>query len=123
MERLVAVKKLRKLLGKNFGYEIHKNAPTPEARSDANAQLKEASSKREQISKRMEARRNAILAADTEYQTLLTEYGAARKRVDQLMSTAHHYKITVGTANKLFFHVRAEGDTWEEIFNKLKQKS
>jgi hypothetical protein len=33
-----------------------------------------------------------------------------------------HYKITVGVSNSMFFHIKAEGDSWEEVINQLTKK-
>lgn len=119
MERAVAIKKLSKMLGKSFGYRVDMKAPDQDSRDEARAELPAATAARKSLSERMEARRRAILEADHEYQQLAKEFGEAKKRCDALFSITCHYKITVGTSNSMFFHVRAQGDTWEEIIAKL----
>ncbi len=122
MERSVAIKKLIKILGKSLGYQVDSKAPTREEREAAQAELPAANAERERLSKAREARMQALLAADQEYQSLMTAWKAARERADKLRSISHHHKIKVGTTNSMFFHVRAEGDSWEEVIDKLTAK-
>jgi hypothetical protein len=122
MERAVAVKKLVKLLGKSLGYRINDKAPTREERAAAQEASKSAVAERNALKEKRDERYRAILAADAEYQRLHAEHKAASERVDRLWSITRHYKITVGTTTSMFFHVRAEGDSWEEVIDKLQQK-
>lgn len=119
MERTAALKKLGRLLGKKFGYRINDKAPTQEERAEAKAALAPAIEERNKLKEQRDARYRAILAADTEYQNLFAATRAASQRVDKLSSKTHHYKFTVGTSEGLFFVVKAEGDSWEEILGKL----
>jgi hypothetical protein len=119
MERAVALKRLGKLLGKSLGYRVDGNAPTREERAAAREALTLAIANRTARKDAKEARYRAILAADAEYQSLLAAANAASEEVSRLGSITRHYKITVGTTSSMFFHVRAEGDTWEEIISKL----
>jgi hypothetical protein len=122
MERSVAVKKLSKLLGKSLGYRVDPKAPDQDDRDEARAKLPAATAKREDLSKRMEARRVAILQADTEYQQLKAEHAEAKKCCDELFGITCHYRFTVGVSNSMFFHIKAQGDSWEEIIAKLTEK-
>jgi hypothetical protein len=123
MERSVAVKKLHKLLGKGFGYRVNPKALDREGREAAKAELKAASAERESLRAAADARRNELLTGDQDYQAKLAAYQAARKRAEQLMSHTHSYRFTVGTTTNAsgfgFFHVRAEGDNWEEVLEKV----
>lgn len=121
MERSVAIKKLRKLLGKNLGYRVDPKAPTPEEREAARKELEATKTEYEKLKEQREARYQAILAADAEYQSLKTALAAARERREKLASLMGHYKITVGTTSKMFFHVAADGDSWEEVIRKVIQ--
>lgn len=121
MERSVAIKKLGKLLGKSLGYRVDSKAPTKEQREAAKAELTVAIAERNGVKEKRDARYNTILEADAEYQTLRAEYKTASERVNALSSITRHYKITVGLTSSMFFHVRAEGDTWEEVIAKLEQ--
>lgn len=122
MERAVAVKKLAKLLGKDFAYEVKSDAPDRERREQARTELELVLRRRERASKLVEARREQILAADGEYQSLLKDWKQAREAANKLQGVLHHFKITVGTANKLFFHVKAQGDSWEEVIHKVSEE-
>lgn len=39
--------------------------------------------------------------------------------VEKLGYQSRHYKFTVGTSNGMFFLVKAEGDSWEQVIDKL----
>jgi hypothetical protein len=122
MERTVAIKTLGKLLGKKLGYRVDAKAPTKEERAEARAALTQAIEERNKLVEQRDARSKAILAADAEYQRLLTDAKAARNHTDELSSITRHYKITVGTSEGMFFLVKAEGDSWEEVIDKLTVK-
>lgn len=122
MERAVAIKKLGKILGKKLAYRIDDRAPTPEKRAEAKAELPSATQESIKLKEKRDARYKAILAADVEYQNLFAAHRAASERVSELHSITRHYKITVGTNEGLFFLHKAEGDSWEEIINKLESK-
>ncbi len=120
MERIVAIKRLGKLLGKEMGYRIDPKAPTPEARAEAKAKLPALIAARQEASKAVEDRRVALLQGDQQYQELTAAYRALRKETDQTASIARHYKITVGNSVAgMFFSVMAEGDSWEEVIEKV----
>jgi predicted membrane chloride channel (bestrophin family) len=119
MERAVAVKKLAKILGKTLGYRVDPKAPDAEQRAAAQAQLAEAQAVRDQARQKRDERYKALLA-NQEYQDLVAAYNAAKKITEKLNYQAHHhFKFTVGTSNGLFFHVMAQGDSWEDVIDKL----
>ena len=119
MDRAYALKKLGKMFGKSLCYRVDPKAPLREQRDEAQQALKPAIEERNKLREQKEARLQAILAADAEYQRLNAACKKATEQVDRLASITRHYKMTVGTSNGLFFHVKAEGDSWEEIFAKL----
>jgi hypothetical protein len=119
MERTVALKKLGALLGKKMGWRIDPKAPTPEDRAAAQAALPQAIEERKRLQEQRQARYDAILAADAEYQQLLAAHREAVKRAECLAGITRHRKITVGTSEGMFFLVTAEGDSWEEVLGKL----
>lgn len=119
MERSVAVKKLGKLLGKKLGYRVNDKAPKRDEREAARAALTPAVEKRNALRAAREARLRAVLDADAEYQRLKAETKAANEHVDILASLTRCFKFTVGTSEGMFFLVKAEGDTWEEVIAKL----
>lgn len=119
MERTVAIKKLGQLLGKKLGYRVDTKAPTKEERDAARAELVETLAEYNRLKDGREARYKAILAADQEYQALKAACEKMREHREKLSGISRRYKITVGTSEGMFFMVRAEGDTWEEIIGKL----
>lgn len=123
MERSTAIRVLGKMLGKSLGYRIDSKAASSEEREEVLHQLPALTEARQQAEKAMKDRREAILAADQQYQELIAAYQEARKRADAAFSVTRHFKITVGTSNGMFFHVKAEGDSWEDVIAKLAQSS
>ena len=65
---------------------------------------------------------NAVLNADQEYQTLKAAHQEARVHFDKLLSQSGHFKVTVGKSNGLFFEVLAQGDSWEDVIEKIAKK-
>jgi hypothetical protein len=122
MERKVAINKLGKLLGKKLGYRVDDKAPSPEERAEAASALAPAIEERNKLKEQRDARYKEILAADAEYQSLAAAAREAGKKVEELSSITRWYKITVGTSEGMFFLHKAEGDTWEEIIDKLTAK-
>ena len=123
MDRQVAIRKLTKILGKSLGYRVDPTAPTKDQRDEAKAALIPAIEKRKAIGQKRDERYRAILAADPEYQSLAAAYKEASAEVDRLAAITRHFKMTVGVVNDLFFSVRAEGDSWEEILATLERKA
>lgn len=118
MQRIVAIKKLGKMLGKTFAYRIDPKAPTLEQRDEARQQLPALIAARQEAKDALDARR-AELLADPQYCALLTALKAAREATERAHYVTRHYKITVGNSSGIFFHIRAEGDSWEEVIAKL----
>jgi len=106
------------MLGKGFGYRVNTKAPTSEQREQAAAELVDARAERDKLKAARDARYSAILKADEEYQTLHAKAKAASDRCEHLSGLTRWYKITVGKSNGIFFHVMAEGDSWEEVIPK-----
>lgn len=123
MERTTAIKTLGKMLGKGFGYRINTKAPTREQREVATDALPSAIEDRNKLKEQRDARYKALLLGDAEFQRLDAAAKSAGKRVDELSSIKRSRKITVGTSRGMFFMVSAEGDTWEEIIDKLKSEN
>lgn len=120
MERAVAIQKITKLLGKGVCWRVDPKAPSREEREAAKAGMAAANAERNAIQAKRDARYRAILEADAEYQALQAACEAARNRRNELLSLSHHYKITVGTiVGGMFNHVKAQGDSWEEVIGKL----
>lgn len=122
MERTTALKKLQVLLGKNMGWRINPKAPSQDEREAAKAALPAAVAERNRLREQRQARYEQILAADEEYQNLKAASLEAGKVVDQLSGTTRYFKITVGRSMGIFFEVKAEGDSWEEVIGILTTK-
>jgi len=120
MRREDAIKKLGKLLGKSLGYRVDPKAPDADEREEALIKLRAATATRNDLKTKMEARRSVILEADAEYRSLLDDWKAASEAANRLMSLTNHYRFTVGTSNGMFFVIKAQGDSWEEVIAKLK---
>jgi len=123
MERAVAIRKLGKLLGKHLGYRVDSGAPDAEERAEAKLQLPALHAAEKQAGDAMNARCEAVLAADREYQAMVAEHKAARDRRHKVSVVAGRYRITVGTTSDLFFHVRAQGDSWEDVITQLAKRA
>lgn len=122
MERATALKRLAKILGKNMGYRVDTTAPTQDERTAARAELIASLPAYDKLKEEREARLQAILAADPEYQRLKAECQAEGDRRKKLAGVTAHYRFTVGIVNSMFFSVKAQGDSWEDIFTKLQQE-
>lgn len=121
MERAVALKKLGKLLGKSMGYQVDPKAPDQDDRDEAIAKLKEERPKKEALRKQMDAREAELLRSDAEYQRLKAEHEASRKRCDEQSHICNRYRFTVGIMGQIFFSVKAQGDSWEEVIAKVEK--
>jgi hypothetical protein len=119
MQRAAAIKQLSKILGKSLGYRVDPKAPLEEERVCLKIALKAATEKANELLKQKELRIKTLLDNDVEFQEIKTAYEAAKKDKNSLASRCYQYKFTVGTSDGMFFHVKAQGDSWEEIFAKL----
>jgi hypothetical protein len=123
MERAVAIKKLGKLLGKSVSYRVDLKGLTAEERSIAAAEAKALAAEYKAADEAETARRIAVLNADAEYQQLRAETKRLKKAKDEAWSRSHHYRFTVGNSNGMFFHVKAQGDSWEDVIEQLNSKA
>lgn len=123
MEKSVAVRKLHKILGKGFGYRVDPKALKREDREKAKEELKAALVERNKARDELDARREEILASDQEYQKRLSARMAAQRRVDEIGAKSRSWPITVGVTMDIagmgMFLVKAEGDNWQEVLDKV----
>jgi hypothetical protein len=119
MERTVAVKKLSRLLGKNLGYQVDPRAPDRDERMAAHERLPALTEAKKKAEEAARLRREAILANDPEYQELVAAHKRTREEWSKAAGQARAHKFTVGTSSGLFFHVKAQGDSWEEVIEKV----
>ena len=122
MERAVALKKLRKILGDKLGYRVDPRAPDQDDRDEAKPKLKEAQAREAQLEREMNQRKRELLEADGEYQNLKKAYEITSQYRKDLLSITMSYRFTVGISGEMFFHVKAQGDSWEEIISKLQKE-
>ena len=122
MQRIVAINKLSKLIGKGFSYRIDDRAVSKDERAEAKVEYEKAREVTRSLEKQMDDRRNAVLGVDKEYNRLVDERNAARKAQSKIGVKAQVDRITVGRANGLFFMVEATGDSWEEVIEKVINK-
>lgn len=122
MQRAVAIKKLAGMLGKTMGYRVDPDAPTAEERAEAREQYGELFRAKDAAEKAMTARKAALLQGDAQYQELQAAYRAARKAADTMSGRSYRFKFTVGKSNGMFFHVLAQGDSWEEVIEIVRRK-
>ena len=122
MERSVAIKKLGKLLGKRLGYRVDRDAPDAETRAAVQRQLPGLRAAEQQVEAAMDARRAALLAADPEYQALAAAFQLARDGRQAAVAATSRYRITVGVSG-VFFHVKAQGDSWEDVIAQLAKRA
>lgn len=119
MERAVAVKKLSRLLGKSLGYRVDPKGKTREEREEAQAALKAASEKANDLERQRKARIDHLLENDAEFQKIKAAHEVAKKEQSRLVGICHHFKFTVGKCEAGFFFVKAQGDSWEEVIAKV----
>lgn len=123
MERSVALKKLMKRFGKKLRYRYDPKAPSKEEREAARAEMKPLIATRDDLGKQMQARTQALIQADDQYQALKEEYRDARERIEKLSAISSRYRVEVLTDEGFFHHVQAQGDSWEDVFAQLKKKT
>lgn len=126
MNRTQALAKLRPILGKSIAWREDDRAPTGEARISAQEAYAAAQAAHMAAKAAREERYKAILEGDAEYQRLRAEATKAHEARDKAGSLSRHRRITVGTRSDVgglgFFHVRAEGDNWQEVVDILTKK-
>jgi len=119
MERAVALKKLGKLLGKSLGYRVDPKGLNAEEREAAAAEARALHEQFKVAEEAETARRKAILEGDAEYQRLKAETKRLKEAKDTAWSKSRHFKFTVGTSNGMFFMIKAQGDSWEDVIEQL----
>lgn len=121
MERSLAIKKLGKILGKNMGYRVDHDGLLREDREKAAGEAKTLQAQYQLAAKAAVDRMNAVLDSDAEYQRLKAETKRLRREKDEAFSRSQHFRFTVGVSNSMFFHIKAQGDSWEEVLENLGQ--
>ncbi len=122
MNQTQAIAKLAKLLGPRMGYRLNKDAPSKEEREAAVLQVDELRPQVEEANHLVDARMQWLLKNDPTYQQLKAKHSELRKAYVNARGRSHHYRITVGTDDRLFFSVLAEGDNWQEVVEIVEAK-
>jgi hypothetical protein len=114
MNQQQAIAKLRKMLGPKMAARVNEKALPGEKRAEESRKVPALQARTRELEAALHARR-AELLADPAYQALKAELEAARNAADLTRHRAAQKRITVGVNSALFFHVRAEADTWAEV--------
>jgi len=118
MNQSQALAKLKKVLGPKMRYRVDPKAPDLKERKSIHAAY-EAASEAERVARdACTARLDHLKKWDAKYQKLLAAFKAAEHHKDSLPS-AHSFRVTVGLDQTLFFSVKAQGDTWDEVVSQL----
>lgn len=121
MNTTQAMTQLRKLLGPKAGLRDTKKPTSPELREEQRARRLIVNAQKKEAEEALEARRKAVLAADPEYQRLHAAWRAARDLQEMTPhGTCHRY--TAGIVGSMFFVVKAEADTLDELVTKCRDQ-
>lgn len=118
MNQSQAIAKLKAALGRGFAYRLDPKAPKPAQRQDAADKLRAALLCKKSAADAAKARYEELLK-DPKYVKLRAEADALSKECDKLAATTRHYPITVGVNNGMWFSIKAEGDNWQEVVDKV----
>ena len=122
MTRAEADKKLKRIFGTAAAYRVDRGARDQDEREAAHVEHMSVKAEWEAANKALSERAAALAAADVEYQRLKTKRDELRAVKDRLFGVVLHYRFTAGYMAHGFFHVEAQADTWEQVFEKLKEK-
>ena|SRR5579864_1169478 len=115
------LKQLKDALGSNLAYRINDHALDAAGRAAKHVELTAVAARFKDANERMEARRRELLS-DPIYRELQASVTELRKARDELAGYMHARKYSVGACSGMFFHVKADGDTWGEVLEKLRAK-
>lgn len=113
--------RLRKLWGDKAMWRYDERAPSAERRAEAEALRPALRQARDDAKAAMEARR-AELLADPEYVRLVAAFQNADKKREANDMVTRHYRVTIGRSTGFAFMVEAQGDNWQDAFDKLDAK-
>ena len=121
MNNTQALSKLRKIFGKNACAQDSKVVSSQELRDATSIKRMAAIAIKKDAQAAMEARYQAVLAADAEYQKLKADYRAAKDAL-QKIGQVDHYRYSAGFVSSIgdfaVFHQKAEADTLDELIQK-----
>lgn len=121
MNKTQALAKLKKLFGKNAMWRYDDRAPTAEVRAEAEAK-RQALRIAKDYAKQALDRRRAELLADPEYVSLKEAFAVADKAYSANDMVTRWYRVTIGRSTGIAFMVEAEGDNWQDAFDRYDAK-
>jgi hypothetical protein len=121
MNQSQAMARLRKIYGKNAALQDTKRPTSPELRQQQQDARRQANERRLLAERALTERREKILSADAEYQNLLSLQKAAVRAANNCPFPEFRY--SAGELSSLAFHVRAQGDSLEEIVEQIERKA
>lgn len=117
-----AIAKLKKLLGPKYMARINDRALVGEAREAAQEQARGAIEARNAARAAQQARFDELMK-DPEYRRLKAVCIAAETVCERKLGEARSRRITVGLDSGFAFHVKAEGDNWDDVISALEKET
>jgi hypothetical protein len=118
MNERQAIAKLKKKIGPKIGWRYNKGALDAEGREQERQRLIAMRAEEEALKEALDAMR-AKLLADPEYVQLRERWHNAKEAADMARSRSYVHPITVGRMGDMFFTVVADGDTWDDVVQKV----
>jgi hypothetical protein len=123
MNERQAKAKLKKLLGPKVAWQVNEDAPDADERAELKIRYEAAKACEAALKEARDKRYRELLAGDEAYQRAASAFSAAEKNTTKLRSRLFSNRIDVGTTSSIsglaFFHVKASGDNWIEVIQKL----
>lgn len=120
MNKKQALSKISKLLGKHAAIQDHKLPSSDESRAAAHIARQAANEQKRIAAAALNDRREQLLTQDAEYQRLLTIFNECQRAVFAAGGFGY-YRYSAGTLGSLFFSVKAQADTLEDLVDKVKK--
>lgn len=125
MTRAQAFTKIKRILGPNAHVDVGNEITSPEKRQAAHDAAESFRQQRTELDARITSLQKVLLD-HPEYKALQAQRTALRKQFEQVNWQQSRYKFQAGIVSDLgpfnAFHVRASGDTWEEVIAKLEKE-
>lgn len=121
MNATQALARLRKAIGPKILWRENPGAPNAAEREAARIQARELRDQQETLQVALQARRDELLR-DPEYVHLREQFNDVRQRADLASAASHRRRLSVGRMGDMFFNVMVEGDNWEDVIARAKEK-
>lgn len=116
-----ALARLRKAIGPKVAYEERKDAPDLEERERQRNIATELRIDQNRLKVELDALREKLLS-NTEYVYLRDRFNDVRQRAELAEAASHRHRLRVGKMGELFFTTLVQGDNWEDVIAKAKEK-